>query len=298
MSFPSVIVLVGLAATGDPYVRTRADGSGSTDDHCLFWQAETDVVFRQNDQGNADTTGDTEFAGVSKSFASWQAVLAECASISLSEGVRTPLKVAGYEDGSPNNVNVTIFRPSSCTTTVPRADACWNSGECHNVHDCWDQAAATIALTTTTFDKNTGRIYDSDIEFNAAKFLFTTVDSPPCVAPNFSQQCVATDVQNTATHELGHVLGLDHTAAIGSTMNTSAPAGETSKRQIDPGSRTGICGIYPAGQPSQDCVPVAPENKQDPPRGLCSLAPGTIVALLVLGGLPWARKGRGRRVRC
>ena len=82
----------------------------------------------------------------------------------------------------------------------------------------------------------------------------TIVDAPPCTLGNISQLCVANDVQNTVTHEFGHVLGLDHSPDPTSTMYFSEPLGETSKRNLDPGSKRFVCEVYPAALASQDCL--------------------------------------------
>jgi hypothetical protein len=44
-----------------------------------------------------------------------------------------------------------------------------------------------------------GVITDADVLFNGSDFQFTTSKTPACF-----------DVQDVATHELGHLLGLDH----------------------------------------------------------------------------------------
>src|SRR5207302_353838 len=64
---------------------------------------------------------------------------------------------------------------------------------------------------------------------------------------------VATDIQNTVTHEFGHAMGFDHTLYPNSTMNPTAPIGETSKRIIDLGTAQGFCNVYPRGQPPLSC---------------------------------------------
>jgi hypothetical protein len=158
----------------------------------------------------------------------------------------------------------------------------------------------TIALTTTTYDECSGRIYDADIELNGKMpgdtsnygFRFTLVDSPRMCQSSADYNCVVADIQNTATHEFGHTLGLDHTAYpifdacdpgcpasmttyTHSTMYTEAPAGDLCKRCVDRGSRQAICDIYPKGKSALDCVPT---------KGGCSAAPaGPIIALALLG---------------
>ena len=68
-----------------------------------------------------------------------------------------------------------------------------------------------------------------------------------------SATCVATDVQNTLTHEIGHAVGFDHVDALGSTMEPTAPLGEITKRIIDHGTVEGFCETYPKGGPPSPC---------------------------------------------
>ena len=120
---------------------------------------------------------------------------------------------------------------SDCTKKVPAGHACLADGSCANTFDCWQGSKSVLGLTTVSYDTADGRIFDADIELNSAAWVFTTVDVPVCTgAP--AQTCVATDVQNTVTHEAGHLLGLDHTDRAHSTMNASAPLGETSNHPL------------------------------------------------------------------
>ncbi|MBM4381351.1 MAG: matrixin family metalloprotease, partial [Deltaproteobacteria bacterium] len=157
-------------------------------------------------------------------------------------------------------------------------DSCWSDADCNNRYDCWQYTAATIGLTTTTYDRKTGQIYDADMELNAANFKMTTADAPPCAA-GILNNCVSSDIQNTVTHEVGHLLGLDHAPDPQSTMFASAPTGETSKRSLDDDSRAFVCEVYPAGQDSRDCV-LVPVEEALGPRASCSMVGGR-------GAWPW-----------
>src|SRR5262249_10703190 len=65
--------------------------------------------------------------------------------------------------------------------------------------DAWPHAGQgdTLALTTVTYDLDSGEIYDADIELNSAQGHFTTADT-----------LVRDDLLSIATHEAGHFLGL------------------------------------------------------------------------------------------
>ena len=105
---------------------------------------------------------------------------------------------------------------------------------------------------------------------------------------SLSTSCVANDVQNAATHELGHFLGLAHSPDPSSTMYASEPIGETSKRVLDSGSKQFICDVYPSGRPSQDCSSSGGGGGGSSGSGCSSagdptvLGPGLLVLLLAL----------------
>ncbi|MFP2934098.1 myxosortase-dependent metalloprotease, MXAN_2677/MXAN_2678 family, partial [Pyxidicoccus sp. 3LG] len=250
MSLAPFVVALALAQPTDPYVRSRVD-AGDTRTQCLFWTDER-VVWHQSTYGNPGTAGESEFDAMRRSFQSWQDIFAGCGNLTLEEGPRVGEREVGYRREG-DNINLVLFRDRDCNVVVPSTDACWEEETCANEYDCWEDDDNTIAITLTTYDERSGIIYDSDISFNAARFSFTTADGGTCFPP-VTTNCVATDVQNTATHEIGHFVGLDHTRAAGSTMNPSAPPGEVSKRTIDTGSRDFVCAVYPRGRASQACL--------------------------------------------
>ena len=262
-----------------PYARSHVD-AGDLNSPVLYWTA-TSVRWNPSAAGNPVNAGDSEFAAMRRSFASWNEVLGACGNFSLVEGDALARRDVGYREDPNENVNLVLFRTESCSGRVPTSAACRADNSCGNVYDCWDYDARTIGLTTTTYDVKTGIVYDSDIELNAASFEFTTADGAACGADAIRQDCVGYDVENTLTHEVGHLVGLDHTTAQGSTMNPRAPAGETSKRTIDPGSRAFICEVYPKGGAS-----VGSFIPQPPPTGSqggCAAAGGAGLALALLG---------------
>ena len=312
-------IQLALAVASDPYVRTRAElCQGQSDQHCLWWPARSTVTFRQHMRGNPptpDPTGTAVFDAVTRAWHTWQAILDDCGSLTIAEGPRTDDVTLGYDSSNPSaNQNIVIFRQRACTVPdpVPANHTCaLGTGDCGSAYDCWDNRPDVIALTTTTYDKCSGRIYDADIEFNSIGsgsstngFKFTLVDQPACQPFRPDYNCVAADIQNTATHEFGHALGLDHTAypifdpcdpgcfsSVGythSTMYAQAPVGDLCKRCVDSATRQFICEVYPKNKASVDCV----TSK----GGGCSTAPGMpMLALALLGLVTWARSQRRNR---
>ncbi len=115
----------------------------------------------------------------------------------------------------------------------------------------------TLALTTILYDRDTGAILDADIDLNASVHAFSTT-TPPAAG--------ADDVQNTLTHELGHLLGFDHSADPSATMYGSALVSDLTKRDLAPDDVRAVCDVYPTGAPSPTVWP-------PPAGGGCSVRP-------------------------
>jgi hypothetical protein len=276
----SALVAAALAATcSDAYCRNKTSDTDPLAS-CLRWPENTTIVWRPNDQGNPETPADTELTGFRNAFASWQTVLDGCASLKFQEGSKTVRRDVGWSESEADPQNLLVFRFKKCDAVVPTGTTCTGNGDCANSYDCWEYGPTALAVTTTSFDKRSGRIWDADIEFNVPSFIFTAVDAPVCPAGTCSVNCVCTDVQNTVTHEIGHMLGLAHTTRLGSTMAARADPGEMSKRTIDLGTQSFACDVYPKGQPSKSCV-VRPVDSNIG-KAACSAAPGGLLSGLAL----------------
>ncbi|MBL8922845.1 MAG: matrixin family metalloprotease [Myxococcaceae bacterium] len=281
--------LVAAAVLSQSYARSRANENDPAS-QCLWWKENTRIVYRVNQAGNTETPGDTEFDAIKRAFSTWQTELAACSSLSFVEGPRSPSREATYSpDDSPVNQNLVLFREKACKQQVAAGDACWSDGSCGNKYDCWQFSEGAIAITTTSFSPRNAEVFDSDIELNTPSYIFTTVDAPPCVRGAEAVTCVATDVQNTMTHEIGHLLGLAHINDAASTMNPRAVTGELTKRTLDPGSKKFVCDVYPKGQASKLCfIPSVSLEQGRAAKVGCEAASG--LPLLALAALVLRRR--------
>jgi hypothetical protein len=128
----------------------------------------------------------------------------------------------------------------------------------------------TLALTTVTFNIDTGEIFDADVEINSKDNDLT-----------ISETAVRADLPSIVTHEAGHFLGLSHSAVETATMFKTYTPGTITLRTLDPDDVDGICAAFPPERStptesceprhgfSSECVASAPETE-----GCRCMAPG------------------------
>jgi Matrixin len=157
-----------------------------------------------------------------------------------------------------------------------------------------------LAITTVTFNVNTGEIYDADIEVDGSKSISALTPVP----------MLQYDLQSILTHEFGHFLGLAHSntpcqEGIGcATMDATYRTGTDDFRSLEPDDIAGICTIYPPDRSAIDnaCAPrhgFSSECGVPPRKGCCTTAPGgastgggeAALAMLMGVGL-WFARGR------
>jgi hypothetical protein len=112
--------------------------------------------------------------------------------------------------------------------------------------DVWpygDNVFSILALTTVTFDKNTGDIHDADLEINGTQPLSTDTPVP---SDKF-------DLRSILVHEAGHFLGLAHSLDPDSVMRASYLPGDDSFRRLGSDDEAGICAIYVPNFPATVC---------------------------------------------
>lgn len=155
-----------------------------------------------------------------RSFTAWSDLECETgyATLAFSELEEAECNRTEYNDGGRNS-NIILFQDNK-----------------------WDYKGAdnTLAKTTVTFDAETGEIFDADIEINHAYNNFT-----------ISDEVVDYDLESVLTHEVGHLIGLDHTPDYAATMYAGYEPGSMEQRSLEPDDVLGACTAYP---PERDAV--------------------------------------------
>jgi uncharacterized protein (TIGR03382 family) len=251
MKWLALCLTLIVAGAAPAYVRTTTKSSnppcpGDTAKP-LYWNVVT-VPFVIDAAGSPDAPGEASFDAVRASFQTWQSPPGTYLRF-RDEGKKTDAPV-GY-NASGQNFNVIKWLETT-----------------------WDYSAQAIAVTLTTFDCNTGQIYDADMVLNGKNFTFTT---------DPETQARRIDIQNTVTHEAGHFIGFDHNPDPESTLYADAPAGETKKRTLTDDDILGLRTVYALGK--------------EPKNGGCAAAgggAGGLAAALALAALLVARRRRAR----
>jgi Matrixin. len=208
----SLLLILASPLSSPAFERSQND-AGTV---CYFW-VNRNVIFSINKNCSQDVDKTACIQAVQDSLAAWTGP--SCSDLVLTYAGTTTQTSIGMDC-----LNLIVWRQSND----------WN----------YDKSA--IAMTTTTFSKVSGQIFDADIELNGVDYIFAT-----------SGASNAMDIQNTLTHELGHCIGLADlidTADSTETMFFNADYGDINKRTLSPDDINGLCTIYPVGMKTPLCI--------------------------------------------
>jgi hypothetical protein len=252
------------------YVRTGPTKAG----HSLYW--ESGCAFVTVDAGGTTAiAGDGEFAIVDASIDTWNTDTASCSYFKVIDEGRKALEVGN------DKINLIKFR-----------DTTWGRPAAGN-DPARMYAPQAAGITTAVYvddmkSSRDGAIIDADIEINGVNFAITA-DSEPA---NPKGDAV---LQNTLTHELGHLHGLEHPCLAGNdpqrvdnlgnpvpfcspslppkiteaTMYNFQDPGETKKETLSDDDIQAICEIYPTSKDPGTCDHVGTTS-----GGCCSASGG------------------------
>jgi len=171
--------VVLIAALASTHVRLRNPSNGAE----LFWETPGSIGIVINSEGSDDLARDEHVPALRLAIAEWNRV--DGSAVQLVEN--TSPAARARTDWQADAVHLILFDEDNSSGYFP-------------------QGSSTVALTPVQFFSN-GRIADADILFNGSGHQFTT-----------SGEIGAFDVQDVAAHELGHLLGLDHSGVAGATL--------------------------------------------------------------------------------
>ena len=243
------------------YVRTGPTKAG----HSLYW--ESGCVFVTVDApGTAVIPGDGEFSVIDAAIDEWNSKTADCSYLTVVNEGRKALEVG------KDKVNLIKFRDT--TWCRPAVDD--DSARCYSAQAAGITTAVYIDDKTSSRD---GAIIDADIDINGVDFAIT-------VNGQSMGSGIKSELQNTLTHELGHLLGLEHPCRaqgdpprvdnLGNPVPTCIPGldppniadatmynfqteGEIKKETLEPDDIAAICETYPTNKDPDTCdhVPVS-----------------------------------------
>ena len=192
----------------------------------LFWKPPRDcMTYRFNEQFWERVPLLSEAAIrqlFNTSFQAWS-------SVSCSGGSGMPFQVEQYPGTTATSNAEFLYDVVNESLMAARTRSEWQSEEDHEPN--------ALALTLLWHDKRTGEILDVDMEFNTGAGRFTDCEKQRCALNNI-------DLQNTVTHEAGHVLGLGHSPVPGSTMEAATASNpEITKRTLEDDDKAGYCAL-------------------------------------------------------
>ena len=145
-------------------------------------------------------------------------------------------------DGAWNDLTGTSVQLVEDASASAQARTDWEQDDLHLIwfdendsSGYFPSGSSTVAITPVWFFSN-GLIADADVIFNGRGFQFTT-----------SSQTGRFDVQDVGTHELGHLLGLDHSGWAGASMYPYVDSRILLHRSLSLDELRGMRDAYPSG---------------------------------------------------
>ena len=257
----TALVLLLCPVPAAAYVRTTTIETATP----IRWMFTNCLQMRINSAGSDDVTDGSDIVAAKKAMDNWRNATKKCSYIQFHLLADSKEAAPGFDKCGTNENTISWEEKDWGNSVKPGSKG-------------YDRSA--LALTRISFiekegHSQDGRIVDADIELNGVNFKFATNSNDKLA-----------DIENTLTHELGHLMGLDHPCAesgvkvadrpkdntgkvvpscgskltktiMDATMYNYADDGEVKKRSPEADDIAGICVIYPLANDPKNCEPTA-----------------------------------------
>lgn len=275
-----ILELVTLARSAKHDLATDPSGSvqlkyvRTTNDALVpLYFAKSCIQVTYHSAGTSHLAGDLEFQVMDQVFDTWRSATASCSYLTFD------LRGRSEAEAELDLENMIIFRED----VWGRPGCPEDPMKCHALSAA---AVTTVSYINTADGARAGEIVDADIEINAVAF-----DVSAAGVSLGTNGCMS-DLANTLTHEVGHMMGLEHTCFItapvdtqgnpkpwplddqgnevafcspsdppelqATTMYPTQECGETIKITPEADDIAGVCGIYPLADDPGKCA--APDS--------------------------------------
>jgi hypothetical protein len=209
------------------YIRITTSGTDATG---VMWDLDEttlslpnvdggEVIYQLNPAGSDDILDGSDIAAVQAAFRHWEAL--PRSRIAFARGPDSSL-----EEANDDGINLIYWAEGGKTPVLGSKNF---------------RVEGFVGLTVIVNDTTgptTGLLKNADIILNGNEHTWTT---DPSADPN------AFDVETVVTHEAGHVLGLEHSPVVGSTMYARIARGEVRQISLALDDIHGASSIYPDG---------------------------------------------------